>query len=166
MDQFQPTDIQPLMFKVAQRLREYATLLADSNHEHITVAQERVLAVLFSHFPHGAKVKDIAKELSLSPATTSQTIDSLVKEGLLDRVQSQEDRRAVIIQPTEKCARIKQVNSKRFAVLFAEALSKNSQDEIDCMGNMLLSLLETTKKYNDNEKKKQSQVMVIAEEHA
>lgn len=166
MDPRTISDLQPLLFRNVQRLREYATLAADSNHERVTVAQERVLGAVFSHYPQGAKLKDIAKVLSLSAATISQTIDQLVREGLLDRVQSTEDRRAISIQPTEKCARIKEMNCERFAKLFSEAFGEFGADDIDLFGRMLEALLKTTTTYYENEKKKQSQVLVASEETA
>ncbi len=167
MDANKELEAWPMIFKMAHGLREYGTLAAGAGcnkHEKITIAQERVLGVVFSRYPEGVMLKDIVKELSLSAATISQTIETLVREGLLDRVQSKHDRRAVSIQPTPRCAELRSINLRRFNTLFHDALQTYSQEERDLFIRMMESIIAKTKQYHDCEKKKQSQVMCAVEE--
>ncbi len=43
-------------------------------------------------------LKDLASRLGLDNSTLSRTVDSLVKDGLVERTQSKEDRRATVIR--------------------------------------------------------------------
>jgi len=42
----------------------------------------------------------LSKELSLSPSRTSRVIDSIVKQGLIERIQDEKDRRNIRIELT------------------------------------------------------------------
>ena len=126
-------------FKIANRMRNFVARNSGKNSgridklsgklDRLTGAQERVLGSVFSHCPKGAMVKDIAGELGLTPGAVSQTVESLVREGMLERRTSETDRRAVTVHPSEMCRRFRDANLGHFNNIMEKALSSVSQQE-------------------------------------
>lgn len=109
-----------LIVKAAQALRDYALLHSDGRFEKITYAQEKILGIVFAH-DEGLMLKDLAKELNLTPSAVSQSIEILVRENLLERRTSSLDRRAITIHPTEKCRKKRELSREKFTRVMAEA---------------------------------------------
>ena len=61
--------------------------------------KELVMEVVFSH-PEGIMLKDVAGKVRRTPGAVSQIIESLVREGMIERVVSKHDRRAVTLHAT------------------------------------------------------------------
>ncbi len=80
--------------------------LSHSFHDNVeaahrfTHAQFRVLA-LTAHREHW-RMSDLAHHMALSPGSLTLMMDRLIDDGLISRGRSQEDRRVVIVQITEK----------------------------------------------------------------
>ena len=66
----------------------------------VTIAQTKMISCIFSEHQDGIMLKDLARELGVSPGAASQTLSSLVKTGLIDRCVNENDRRSVIIRPS------------------------------------------------------------------
>jgi DNA-binding MarR family transcriptional regulator len=64
----------------------------------VTLPQFRTLVVLAVRGPR--KGSDIAEELQVNPSTGSRMVDRLVRKGLVERVRSDDDRRAVELHLT------------------------------------------------------------------
>ncbi len=96
MESFQTTWTN--LLHLADKLGE-AGAVAPQLSGKLTIAQIRVVAVIFEHQPDGMMLKDIADELHLTPGAVSQTVDNLVREGIVERTVSPTDRRAVLIRP-------------------------------------------------------------------
>lgn len=128
-------------FRAAHMLREYALTMSEGKPDKITVAQEKVLMVVFSN-SDGIMLKDIAKELQLTPGAVSQTIETLVRDGVLQRAASIRDRRAVIIRPTERALRIQKTNEGIFKEIMTQALEKVTENDRKAFVRVLGNIYE------------------------
>lgn len=68
--------------------------------ESITIAQFRLLAVLWSQHPR--KVVSLAEYLGVNPSTATRMVDRLVTAGLLSRAANPASRRELVVELTEK----------------------------------------------------------------
>lgn len=90
----------------------------------------RVIKFLTDRDPEGVPLKAIAQKLKVSAAAASGMIDLLVQKGILERKQSQNDRRAVCIR-----------------------LTREMNEEIDKVGGFLnCKIEELTTEFSDKEK--------------
>jgi DNA-binding MarR family transcriptional regulator len=87
----------PLFFK---RLAHSLPPADEASTHRFTHAQFRVLE-LTSHKPHW-RMSDLAHRMALSPGSLTLMMDRLIEDGLISRGRSQEDRRVVIVQVTDK----------------------------------------------------------------
>jgi len=71
---------------------------------------------------------EIAENLGLPNSTTSVLVDKLVKQGILNRVRDEEDRRKVIIYATEKAA-VEQQRISEQHIEYLKGLINPSNDE-------------------------------------
>jgi len=77
--------------------------------EGVTLAQCHTLLEVYSH--ESINLNDLSEKLFLDKSTVSRTIDSLVKNGTVNRVIPEENRRKVTISLTKKGDGIcKQIN--------------------------------------------------------
>ena len=91
-----------LLFRVVNRVRNLAAVRDKFRMRAHTLPQVKVMQVLFERAEDGAKLKDVARELGLTPGAVSQTVDSLVRTGFVRRTADAVDRRAVRLFPTKK----------------------------------------------------------------
>lgn len=63
----------------------------------ITIRQVRIIEEVFYNGAQGIRLKDLAERLSITSSAASQSVDSLVKVGMLERKVSESDRREVLI---------------------------------------------------------------------
>lgn len=68
----------------------------------IPTAPGKILHQLQLVHPEGLGVKALAQAVSLSPGVVSQTVQTLVDAGLIDRATAPNDRRAVVIRLTDE----------------------------------------------------------------
>ena len=84
------------------------------NNKKITLGKIRVISYLFANMDQPPMLKDIAEVFGLTPGAVSQTIDSLVEDGIVQRVQSSEDRRAIHISLTKQGIALKRRHDNYF----------------------------------------------------
>lgn len=135
-----------LIMQAANVLREYGLSAVGKSSagrcaERITIAQQRVLGIVFAH-PEGVMLKDIAAELNLTPGAVSQTIEVLVREDILTRTVSPLDRRAVIIEPTEDCRKLHRETKEVFNRVMESVLRKVTPDERESFVKILEMVIE------------------------
>lgn len=68
---------------------------------NLTVSQLRILSCIVTKQDLKIKIKDIAKELSITPGGISQLVNSLQKMDLLKRIPDEHDRRIVYVTFSE-----------------------------------------------------------------
>lgn len=112
-----------LINRAADLLRSDAINVGAGELEKTTASQQNVLGAVYMHSGDGMMVKDIAAELDVTRGAVSQTVESLVKLGMLERVQSDEDRRAVFVRATPKGMKIREKLLDRINPLLREVLA-------------------------------------------
>lgn len=132
-----------LLMHASCELREYALADIGGVMEGITIAQQRVIAIVFAH-PDGVMPKDIARELDLTPGAVSQTIDHLVREGVLTRTVSELDRRAVVIRASEESLRRRDRVERKFGRVMESVLRQVSPEEREAFLKILKLVIAET----------------------
>ena len=97
----------------------------------ITFPQLKLLRVLTRQFPDGARLKELAGELRLTPGTVSTGIENLVRQGLLQRSADPADRRAVVIRLTDKGSRCRDAHFRFRNTVMDELLRDIPPEELD-----------------------------------
>ena len=95
-------------------------------------AQASALSVVVFGGP--LTLNELAKAEKVRPPTMSRVVEALVKEGLVRRETNRDDRRSVIISPTDKGTRILHEGRNRRERRLIKLLSKLDADEIRCLG--------------------------------
>jgi DNA-binding MarR family transcriptional regulator len=90
----------------------------------------------------GLTIGDLAARLHLASATTGQLVDRLVRDGWAQRTPSAEDRRALVVHPTEKAEQVLKALEPRQGPLHDDILHDLTPDERE----LLLGLLERIRK--------------------
>lgn len=122
------------------------------NSFNLTGPQGMIMGIL----SHSGKMKisDLSKKMGLSNSTVSGIIDRLEKQGLAERKRSDEDRRVVYVNVTEKFKKNFEDNFKNIQYEFEEIIKKTPPQDIqDILKG--LRLLDQLINVMNKEKKKQ-----------
>lgn len=117
---------------------------------NLTFPQTLVLTLLDSDGP--MPISALAKATGSANSTISGVVDRLERSGLLRRVRSEQDRRVIFVEVTEKYRAI-QEESKNYALSrFSDSINSLSEEELNQVLNGLLLLqgaLEQAKQKKD-----------------
>jgi DNA-binding MarR family transcriptional regulator len=94
---------------------------------------------------------EIAENLGLPNSTTSVLVDKLVKQGILNRVRDEEDRRKVIIYATEKAALEEQRIREQHIEHLKKLISPSNDEETETILKgleVLIKVIERGEKNN------------------
>lgn len=111
--------------------RVFGELLKQKEIE-IGPGQGRILFALWKE--DGVPINDLAKRTLLRKSTLSELLDNLEETGYIERVQSQEDRRKVLIRITEKTRKLQKTYidlSVSMTKLFYHGFTKEEIDEFE-----------------------------------
>ncbi len=139
-----------LLLKTGDSLRNlHARTYATGPAPRATWTQMRVMGcVLFS--PEGrTRVKDISRELGLTPGAISQVVEDLVRAGLIERAVDERDRRMVNISLSPRGVQLRAGLDVEFAALTARLLRGVPEEKIQTCREVLQMLddeLEVTKR--------------------
>src|SRR5690242_12572048 len=95
-------------------------------------AQASALSVVVFGGP--LTLNKLAEAEQVKPPTMSRVVEALVKEGLVRRETNRDDRRSIIISPTNKGIKILHEGRNRRERRLIKLLSKLGTDEIKCLG--------------------------------
>jgi DNA-binding MarR family transcriptional regulator len=95
-------------------------------------AQASALSVVVFSGPF--TLNKLAEAEQVRPPTMSRVVEALVKEGLVRRETNRDDRRSVIISPTDKGTKILHEGRNRREKRLIKLLSKLDADETRCLG--------------------------------
>lgn len=95
----------------------------------VTASQQNVLGAVYTHPDSGLMVKDIAEQINVTRGAVSQIVESLVQLGMLERVQSKVDRRAVFVRVTPKGIAIRKKLVNKINPLLGEVLAEVNAKE-------------------------------------
>jgi len=93
------------------------------------LAPARLSALSVLVFGGAMSLNDLARAEQVRPPTMSRIVDALESEGLLRRTVNQQDRRAVVLEATEKGTAILWQGRKRRIKFLAKHLSCLSEQE-------------------------------------
>ncbi len=106
----------------------------------------RKVCDMMSTQPKGIPLKDLASALYLTPGTTSELVEKLVRKDALKRVQNPDDRRAVMITVTEKSKKMLIAAEKRINEYIKDVWNGFEEAEKQ---NIIGSLEKLVKKINE-----------------
>jgi DNA-binding MarR family transcriptional regulator len=93
------------------------------------IAPARLSALSVLVFGGAMSLNDLARAEQVRPPTMSRIVDALESEGLIRRTVNQQDRRAVVLEATEKGTAILWQGRKRRVKFLAKHLSRLSEQE-------------------------------------
>lgn len=107
---------------------------------HLKLSHFRLLEYLWHNrkSSRGVRLKDVSSYLNITPGGVSQMVESLVKSGVVERIQSEEDRRSIQLSLSRKGERLFCHLEEFFAEKFREVL----QDLPEEKQNSFLETLE------------------------
>jgi DNA-binding MarR family transcriptional regulator len=94
------------------------------------IAPARLSALSVIVFGGPVSLRDLARAEQVQPPTMSRIVDALEAQGLARRKVNQQDRRAVVIEATEKGAGMLKQGRKRRVNFLASYLSKLTATEL------------------------------------
>lgn len=90
-----------------------------------------------SHHKNGVSVKDLANVCHITSGAVTQQIDSLVEQGLLERLEGKHDRRVVLVSLTAKARKdLKAFKQAQFDEI-ADAFTELSNDDVANLTDLL-----------------------------
>jgi len=93
------------------------------------LAPARLSALSVLVFGGAMSLNELARAEQVRPPTMSRIVDALESEGLIRRTVNQQDRRAVVLEATEKGTAILWQGRKRRVKFMAKHLSRLSEQE-------------------------------------
>ena len=104
------------------------------------LAPARLSALSVLVFGGAMSLNELAQAEQVRPPTMSRIVDALESEGLIRRTVNQQDRRAVVLEATEKGAAILWQGRKRRIKFLAKQLSRLSEDERTKIGDAIMAI--------------------------
>ena len=128
-----------LLFHAAEALRNYRdrTMEGRNTRPELTDSQIRLLGCVFFRPEGSVRIKDLAWELGITPGAASQSVEKLVREGLLNRVPDPDDRRAVSVRLSPRGSTIRLRLDSEFEALL-NRLTKDVPEEKMCVFREIL----------------------------
>lgn len=134
------------LLRLADRLSS-AGVSDSALHNRLSISQLRVIGVIYERHPEGIMLKEVADELKLTPGAISQTVDTLVKENLVERTVSPKDRRAILLRPTDVGLTLKAEHSSKVECVMQSISSDIPEEEFKIFSSVLERLLEQIGKF-------------------
>ena len=97
---------------------------------NISISQLKIIGCLFQHQGDGMRLKDIAFEMDITPGGMSQAVDVLVRNGLVERISSEVDRRAVAIRLSQKGQEMRRKIRDFYTDMTAELIEDIPDDDL------------------------------------
>lgn len=94
----------------------------------LTIVQTRAAKMVDFFEPEGITVQKLSKLLKLSSGATSKLVDRIVRDGIVQRVPSETDRRSVILHITPLAHTLSSFSDKK-AETFLKILMKDFTEE-------------------------------------
>lgn len=142
-----------LLFDDADLIRHLCSLSYPEQFKNTTLSQLKVMSRLFWRRPESIMLKELAEEMNVTPGAASQTIDVLVKRGLVERTVSDRDRRAVAISLSGQGDRQRKRYADFFNLITRQALAGVSQERLDIFMSVLDELSRELHKLKKNQDK-------------
>ncbi|GAB4228409.1 MAG: MarR family transcriptional regulator [Elainellaceae cyanobacterium] len=101
----------------------------DAGQQGLTPTQGQILSLLSDKGEAGLRLSDVAENLSVTAATASDAVSSLVEKGLVQKTRSSQDKRAIAITltPEGKAAAVQTSTWSEFLLSTMDELSDAEQ---------------------------------------
>ena len=113
------------------------------NEFNITLAQFNVLRILKGAHPNGYPRHEIIRRMVEPSPDVTRLIDRLIKEGLVERYDTQEDRRLSLARITKKgIALLSKINPEvdKFILDYSSTLSKSEKEMLSSICEKLYAI--------------------------
>jgi DNA-binding MarR family transcriptional regulator len=104
------------------------------------IAPARLSALSVLVFGGAMSLNELARAEQVRPPTMSRIVDALRSEGLVRRTTNAKDRRAVVIEATEKGTAILRQGRKRRVKFLAQHLSRLTEAELKQIANAVRAI--------------------------
>ncbi len=121
------TEVGRLLFEVEKIMRQY--MRKNLEPSGLTMPQGAVIGILMENGGE-MKITDLSSRLNLSNSTVSGIVDRLEKQQLVIRRRSEEDRRRVYVNVSQKFMEIHKETIKKIEGVFENMLRNGTQQEI------------------------------------
>ncbi len=115
----------------------------------LTIAQLKSLVYIDSEV--GANFRKLATALGVTPPDVTRIVDRLVEQGLVSRRENPEDRRMLLLQPTEKgktlLSRLRDSRTARITHI----LNRLNTEELTALAHGLSALVRATETEQEEE---------------
>lgn len=138
-------DTSELIVRTARQLRR--RWMASLEPWGITPHEFRALHA--STHGEAPRLSEIADRLHIAPRSATEVVDSLEAKGLVRRVPSPTDRRAVLVEPTPAGRTLAEEVAQRRSSLGALMLSPLADDEVAHLRHLLSRILEQSEEPGD-----------------
>ena len=139
------------LMRLADRLSS-ATKTDCDLPNRLPLSQLRVVGVIYDRHPDGVMLKEVADELKLTPGAISQTVDTLVKENLVERTVSPHDRRAILLRPTAAGLVLKEEHIRNIENVMQDISGGISEEDFKIFSLVLEQLLKQISSYPSQSK--------------
>ncbi len=102
------------LFDISDILRNTSYYLLEKNKVQFNFAVFPIVQFFFERPDAKPAMKDLLTVTGLSSGAVSQAVDSLIRDGLLERVRSEQDRRSNLIQVTGQLREFRKTPLKHF----------------------------------------------------
>jgi DNA-binding MarR family transcriptional regulator len=135
-------DVLVYLFSEIWRLEENAIIVDE--FVDITVNDMHVLQAVG---PEGGKMSDIAAKLGITVGSLTSSMNSLVKKDYVQRHRTDQDRRVVLINLTEKGKRAYDHHERFHEEMVDAAIKSLNEEEIPILARMLGDLVSFFRQY-------------------
>ena len=115
--------------------------------EEIGITANQYAYILRACAEPGISQDSIAKELFVNKSNATRQLTALENGGFIERKQSEDDRRVLLIYPTEKARQIRPLIIEKLGIWNDYLLEGFSEDELEKLDSMMEKILEKAKDY-------------------
>jgi DNA-binding MarR family transcriptional regulator len=108
-------------------LKVEQNMMRSDTREPLSIAEVHAIEVVSK--AGESTISDIGRELDITPATVTATVDRLEKKGYVRRRRSWEDRRVVFVQLTDMGRKIDRIHKMFHARMVAQVLAEFTEEE-------------------------------------
>ena len=131
-------EINELQRKVERARRDYQLDIWMS----LSISIGQLKSLFFISNQGSTNSKKLAKALCVTPTNVTGIVDRLVKQGLVDRTEDPEDRRVLILTPTNAGKELVANLRERKRSGFSKVLSEMSERDLVILHQGLISLVD------------------------
>ena len=143
--------IAELFFRIGRVFRGAKPRRIKSFAFNLTMAQGRCLWAITKH--ENCTLRELSKELGVSPSTASELVDALVKADLVQRETDPHDRRVIRLRLAKKGRQLFAKHKEKHQAHLRLFLDQLTKEQREAMLNALETLDEVVQQVEQNERR-------------